>query len=129
MNKIILLKEISAEFNKNSGEIIKETELDLIIHDNLIINDKHYIVSRINEDRNLYGVREFDPVNVDRVLDTDLICPYCGDIKDNADDCKSGDIMRCGNCGAIMNINRIIKIEYEAELAEKPNIIDMDKER
>lgn len=57
-----------------------------------------------------------------------LKCPYCGyedndswELYDNDDD------FECGRCGALMQYERIVTIEYSAKIVKKPTIIDVEE--
>lgn len=106
---------------------ITHTQKKLEIYDVVILNGKYYTVVSKAEDK--IGIEEFTPLNKEKLnWESFIICPYCG--YEEKDSWEQDDIgtTECGNCGAELEFEREITVQYHIELKRKPDIVNLDEE-
>ena len=119
-----LLTKKTSEF-----PFIKTVEHEgLFLNDVLKLDNKVYRVYRVSH-KNKYGelsvkeIKTFDLDNVESNYESEITCPICGyqeqDSWEYRSDCDEYD---CGCCGAVLEYNREVTVEYRTTVKEKPEV-------
>lgn len=129
-----IVKLDKGEFlHEGKGKEIATTEKELEIYDVLISNGKYYTVvsqTLLSKEEYKIGVKEFTPLNKNEMEYQDYItCPYCGyQDKDSWEKGSCGYDIECKNCGAGLEFETEVTVQYHIKLKRKPDIVNLDKE-
>jgi len=109
--------------NPYIGEIEGSFEIYEVIR-----TEKGDFVSGIRDFKNdCAGVHRIDQLNLEigaeKEYEQNIICPCCGHENIDSWECgDSDDNHQCGQCGATLETERIVTVEYSSKLVKLPDI-------
>lgn len=90
------------------------------------IGNKYYVFGIIAADRTKAGVRE-EKLNLKRgtkhEYENEFVCPCCKHIDHDSFELDDNGIIECGNCGATIEYERVVTVEWNTELITPPDVV------
>jgi len=128
--KVYLSNEFKTEYDLQSIQFLFEADYSTFSFTGVLyFCGRYYIVMRICYSENYAIVREIkiDLENEDTDGEDEITCPVCGftdnDSWEMHDD--SDDDYQCGRCGAMLEVERQITVDYSAKVKELPTITEV----
>lgn len=111
------------ENNPYLGEVDAKPD----IYEIFKLNGKWYVLSLVAANREYGAVHEIKHPNFKigrTVSDSDIICPVCG-YRDNDswEEDDENDNYSCGQCGAVLEVERYVDVTYSATVKELPTVL------
>lgn len=119
--------------NKNYNDIEQNPFLGEIdsspnLYEVFKLNGKWYTLGTVAANRE-YGaaheLKKFDLEETETNYENEITCPICGYVDRNSwekDDRE--EEYQCGQCGAILDVERDVQITYSATVKELPTVLD-----
>ncbi|WP_027399830.1 hypothetical protein [Anaerovorax odorimutans] len=90
-----------------------------------------FVIGVLDEKNDCAGAHEIKELNLEigkeEIYKHNITCPCCGYEDRDSWECEdSNDEYECGQCGATIEYERIVTVEYSSELVKLPSIINAE---
>ena len=117
--------------NKNYNHIeqnpfLGEIDASPDLYEVFSFNGKWYvpgIVAASKEYAGVHQLKKFDINETESLYESEVTCPICGYVDRNSWEIDDGDY-QCGQCGAILEVERNVEVTYSATVSKLPTVLE-----
>ena len=120
------VKKINYE-NVEENPYLGEIDIKPDLYEVFSFNGKWYVLGIVAASKEYAGVhqlKKFDINATESLYESEVTCPICGYVDKNSWEADDGDDYQCGQCGAILEVEKIVEVTYSATVSKLPTVLE-----
>jgi DNA-directed RNA polymerase subunit RPC12/RpoP len=128
--KVYLSNEVKLEYDLEKLYLLFEVDDNFDSSDVIKHSGKYYSIRVTNQSKNYAIAREIeiDTDNEETEYENEITCPVCGYVDNDSWEMSNDtdDDYECGRCGAILEVEKQITVDYSAKVKKLPEIVEVN---
>jgi hypothetical protein len=119
------VKKINYE-NVEENPYLGEIDIKPDLYEVFSFNGKWYVLGIVAANKEYAGVHQLKKFDLDETetnYESHITCPICGYVDMDSWKEDDGDY-RCGQCGAILEVERNVEVTYSATVSKLPTVLE-----